>query len=327
MKQVAVTGGTGFVGQGLVQALVQRAVPVRMLVRTAAAAQDVPGIERYTGCLTRPDDLAGLVDNVDTLFHLAGYAHASSRPYPDELDKHRRINLQGSLDLFEAARAAGVRRIVFVSSVKAIGEHTHDCLDERHTRPPQDPYGAIKREIEERLFALAAQAGMELIVLRPALVYGPGVKGNLHNMLRAIDRGRFPPVPDTHNVRSMVSRDDLVRALLLAAEAAAAGQAIVITDGEAYSTRRIYTAMAAALGRSVPHWCIPAAVLRGLGYVGDAGEALLRRPLPFNSTLVARLLQSACYRSVLAESTLGYKPQQRLEDLLPAMVEAYRARA
>ena len=265
MKQVAVTGGTGFVGQGLVQALVQRAVPVRMLVRTAAAAQDVPGIERYTGCLTRPDDLAGLVDNVDTLFHLAGYAHASSRPYPDELDKHRRINLQGSLDLFEAARAAGVRRIVFVSSVKAIGEHHHDCLDEQHTRPPQDPYGAIKREIEERLFALAAQAGMELIVLRPALVYGPGVKGNLHNMLRAIDRGRFPPVPDTHNVRSMVSRDDLVRALLLAAEAAAAGQAIVITDGEAYSTRRIYTAMAAALGRSVPHWCIPAAVLRGLG--------------------------------------------------------------
>lgn len=324
MNKTVVTGASGFVGAALLRALLGRATPLRALVRRSSLLIEHPRIEQQPGDLTDTKSLPALVQGAEVVFHLAGYAHASSRAYADELERHRQINLQGSLNLAAAAASAGVRRFVFVSSVKAIGEHRGDCLDERHTQPPQDPYGQIKRETEERLFEQAARAGMEVVVLRPALVYGAGVKGNLAAMLRAIERGRFPPVPETHNVRSMVSVDDLVQALLLATEAPAAGQALVITDGEAYSTRRLYTSMATALGRAIPGWTLPASALRALGYVGDLGEALLRRPLPFNSTLAARLLESACYRSVLAESRLGFKSRQRLEDVLPAMVAAYR---
>ncbi len=162
-------------------------------------------------------------------------------------------------------------------------------------------------------------------MLRPALVYGPGVKGNLAALLRAIDHQRFPPVAETHNIRSMVSVQDVVAALLAAAvRSEAAGQVCILEDGEAYSTRRIYTAMATALGKPIPAWSLPASMLRGLGRVGDLGETLLRRSLPFNSTLAARLLDSACYRSVCVDAALGFKPQQRLEAVLPAMVRAYR---
>lgn len=322
----AVTGASGFVGGELLRALAARAVPLRLLARRPLPALPENAV-RHCGDLTDPASLQGFLDGVDTLFHLAGYAHAVSAPDPAELERHRHINLEGTRNLFRCAAGAGVRRFVFVSSVKAGGEDAHECLNEHSARLPADPYGRIKRETEDWLFGAGARAGVEISVLRPALVYGPGVKGNLAAMLRAIDRGRFPPVPETHNVRSMVSVQDLVTALLAAgARAEAAGQVCIVEDGEAYSTRRIYTAMAAALGKPVPAWTLPAGVLRALGRIGDVGERLLRRPLPFNGTLASRLLDSACYRSVQAGVLLGFEPRYRFEDVLPEMVRVYRGR-
>ncbi|MBI5463230.1 MAG: NAD-dependent epimerase/dehydratase family protein, partial [Gammaproteobacteria bacterium] len=245
--------------------------------------------------------------------------------HPAEIERHRRINLEGTQNVFRCAAAAGVQRFVFVSSVKAGGEDAQTCLDENSARRPADPYGRIKRETEDWLFEHGARSGVEISVLRPALVYGPGVKGNLAAMLRAIDRGRFPPVPETHNIRSMVSVQDLVVALLAAAtRPEAVGRVCIVDDGEAYSTRRIYTAMAGALGKRIPAWSLPAGAMRILGRVGDFGERLLHRSLPFNGTLATRLLDSACYRSAHADTVLGFQPRNRLEDLLPAMVAAYR---
>ena len=281
-----------------------------------------------TGDLDDPAALSALVQGVDSVLHLAGYAHAHSKPLPAEIELHRRINLEGTRNLYRCAAAAGVRRFVFVSSVKAGGEDAHACLDEYSACLPADPYGLIKRQTEDWLFEQGARDGVEICVLRPALVYGPGVKGNLAAMLRAIDRGRFPPVPETHNIRSMVSVQDLVAALLAArVRPEAAGRVCIIDDGEAYSTRRIYSAMAQALGKRVPAWSLPAGLLRALGHAGDAGEWLLRRTLPFNGTLAARLLDSACYRSAQAGSALGFEPRHRLEDVLPAMVRVYRERS
>lgn len=324
---VAVTGTSGFVGGELLCALAARAVPLRLLARRPLSGlSPLPdGLVVHRGDLVELASLQGFLDGVDTLFHLAGYAHAVSTPDPAELERHRRINLEGTRNLFRCAAGAGVGRFVFVSSVKAGGEDVHDCLDERSARLPADPYGRIKRETEDWLFGEGARAGVEISVLRPALVYGPGVKGNLAAMLRAVDRGRFPPVPETHNVRSMVSVQDLVAALLAAgARTEAAGQVCIVDDGEAYSTHRIYIAMAAALGRPVPWWSVPAGALRALGRAGDLGERLLRRRLPFNGTLASRLLDSACYRSVQAERVLGFRPRYRLEDVLPEMVRVYR---
>jgi nucleoside-diphosphate-sugar epimerase len=166
---------------------------------------------------------------------------------------------------------------------------------------------------------------MHVSILRPTLVYGPGCKGNLASMLRWIDRGLFPPVPDSGNRRSMVDVRDLARAVMLAAEKDAAnGKTYVITDGEDYSTRRIYTGMRAALGKSTSVWSMPGFVMRALGKLGDVYEAVLRRPAPYNSVMCSRLLDSACYRSFHAASDLGFQPAYTLEDALPAMVEAYR---
>lgn len=325
---IAVTGGTGFVGTALLPALSAAGARARLLVRASRSPHCSPQLTVQPGDLADTAALAALVQGADSVLHLAGYAHALSRPDPHELERHRRINLEGTQNLFAAAAAAGVRRFVFVSSVKAGGEDTQACLHEFNARLPADPYGRIKRETEDWLFEHGARRGVEISVLRPALVYGPGVKGNLAAMLRAIDRGRFPPVPESHNSRSMVSVQDLVAALLAAvARPEAAGQVCIINDGETYSTRRIYIAMAQALGKRVPSWSVPAGMLRALGRVGDVGEALLRRALPFNSTLAARLLDSACYRSVQAEKVLGFKPLYRLEDVLPAMVRVYRSQA
>lgn len=325
MREIAVTGATGFIGRALLPALQATGDHARVLVRRPAGNPFAPDVQMQQGDLDDTAALAALTAGADAVIHLAGYAHAASTPSAAELERHRRFNFEGTQNLFRHAAAAGVRRFVFVSSVKAGGEDAHDCLDERHARMPTDPYGLIKRRTEDWLFEQSAHHGMEVCVLRPALVYGPGVKGNLAAMLRAIDRGRFPPLPETHNVRSMVAVHDVVVALLAAAtRPQAAGQICILDDGEAYSTRRIYTAMAAALGRPVPAYCVPPRLLRLLGRVGDVGEAVLRRSLPFNGTLAARLLDSACYHSVQADTRLGFRPRFRLEDQLPAMVAAYR---
>lgn len=325
MHKIAVTGGTGFIGSVLLSTLIEQGGSVRLLSRAPSTAQPAPAISVVTGDLDDPAALSALVRGMDCVIHLAGYAHATSGPIPAEIERHRRINLEGTQNLFRSAATAGVRRFVFVSSVKAGGEDAHACLNEHSSQRPIDPYGRIKRETEDWLFEQGVRTGVEIGVLRPALVYGPGVKGNLAAMLRAIDHRRFPPVAETHNIRSMVSVQDVVAALLAAAtRPEAAGRVCILDDGEAYSTRRIHTAMATALGKPIPSWSLPASVLRCLGRVGDLSETVLRRSLPFNSTLAARLLDSACYRSVRAEAALGFKPQQRLEDVLPAMVRAYR---
>lgn len=327
--KIAVTGGTGFIGAALLPALLARGISVRLLARGSATPRlFASDIDVRSGDLADMAALAALAQGVDCVIHLAGYAHATSKPLPAELERHRRVNLEGTQNLFRCAAEAGVRRFVFVSSVKAGGEDAHECLNEASARLPADPYGRIKRETEDWLFEHGARHGVEISVLRPALVYGPGVKGNLAALLRAIDRGRFPPVPETHNVRSMVSVQDLVVAVLAATvRIEAAGQVCIVDDGEAYSTRRIYTAMANALGKPIPSWSLPAGALRALGHIGDLGEAVLRRSLPFNGTLATRLLDSACYRSIHADTVLGFKPQYRLEDVLPAMVRVYRGAA
>ena len=237
----------------------------------------------------------------------------------------RQVTLEGTRHLLAEAEKSGVQRFIFISSVKAMPEPGAGCLDETATGLPEDEYGLSRRRAEELVLEAGRRTGMHVSILRPALVYGAGCKGNLASMLRWIDRGLFPPVPDTGNCRSMVDVRDLVRAVMLATEKeAAAGKIFLITDGEDYTTRRIYTGMCTALGRSVPQWSVPVPVLRALGKVGDAFGAVLGRPAPFNSRICSRLLDSACYRSVHAASSLGFHPAYKLEDALPAMVEAYR---
>ncbi len=174
--------------------------------------------------------------------------------------------------------------------------------------------------------SIGSDTGMQVSVLRPVLVYGPAVKGNLRRMLQAIDSGRFPPLPETGNQRSMVCVDDLIDAARLVADSPQAdGQVYIVSDDARYSTRQMSHWMHEALGRKPPAWSIPVWVLRAAAVLGDAMEVLSGRPLPLSSAVLQRLLGSACYRSDKIQQQLGWRPRVHLRDCLPAIVSDYRA--
>lgn len=323
--KIAVTGASGFIGAYLVSDLSKRGIEASVLTRRSVDTQALPHLNYHPGDLLQPGSLRQVVKGADVVLHLAGYAHASGRPNYSEITRHHKINLEGTQNLFRCAAEAGVRRFVFVSSVKAGGEHIHECLDESSALMLRDHYGSIKRETEDWLFEEGRHRDLEISVLRPALVYGAGVKGNLAAMLRALDRGWFPPMPETHNIRSMVCVHDVVTALLSAAtRPEATGQVCILTDGEEYSTRRIYNEMSVALSRPIRNWSLPVPLLRSIGLLGDLAEVLMRRQFPVNSRSIVRLLNSACYKSIRAEEVLQFRPQYKLTDILPSMVAAYR---
>ena len=152
-----------------------------------------------------------------------------------------------------------MKRFIFVSSVKAGGSAiTGRCMTEEDQGEPEGIYGKTKREAEIKLLEISHQSSMHVSIVRPSLVYGPGVKGNLRKMLSGIEKGWFPPLPEVGNRRSLIHVDDLVQALLLtAADDRANGEIFIATDGVPHSSREIYVAMCHILEKSVPRWSIP----------------------------------------------------------------------
>jgi len=318
--RVLVSGASGFIGQELCRQLKRVGGVVRALLR-----REVEGPwDEVVYCRLGSDTLpVGTLDGVDTVFHLAGVAHAWG--VPDEI--YWRINLEGTRELVEAAAISGVKRFVFFSSVKAVADpSTGECMDEGWELLPADVYGRSKRGAEEIVLATGREGGMHAVVLRPALVYGPGVRGNLLKIMRLVASGWCPPLSDTGNRRSMVHVEDLCDLALKAVDVPrAAGRIYVAADLHPISTRSLYEGLCRVLGRPVPSWQVPAGLFRLAGRAGDLGSALLRRPLPLDSSLVSRLLDSACYSGRRAREELGWQPQHDLLSSLPEMVAAWRA--
>lgn len=318
-----VTGAAGFVGRALCGALTDDGWQVRALLRRPTAGPWSTCAVAELGTQPVP---AALLAGADVVFHLAGKAHSVEEVGEGDA-AYTRSNVAGTAAVLAAAEHAGVPRVVYLSSVKAAGSAAHGATDESVTAPPDTPYGRSKAEAE-RLVLAAGPGGQHVCVLRPALVYGPGVKGNLLRMLAAVDRGRFPPVPEFGNRRSMVHVRDLVDAArLVAATPAAGGRTYVVTDGRPCSTREIYLAMAAALGRRVPGWSLPRPALRALAPVGDLGGRVRGRRLPFDTTAYQRLAESAWYSSARLERETGFRAGRDLPSALPEVVAAYRAAA
>ncbi|MCU0935260.1 MAG: NAD-dependent epimerase/dehydratase family protein [Gammaproteobacteria bacterium] len=317
---VLVTGATGFVGRTLVRRLLSGpVVPIRALVRRDSTGLSA-GCELAAGDLEDPASLRTVCRGVVTVFHCAGYAHAGRADSGVEADRHWRVNALGTRNLAEAAGQAGVSRFVFLSSVKAVGDPGENCVDESWDAPPTTPYGRAKRQAEQWLQEAGERYGMQAVILRPAMVYGPGGGGNLPRLIEAIRRGRFPPLPRVHNRRSMVHVEDLVQAAVLAAERAeAAGRTYLVTDGVDYSTGDLYAGIRSALGLRPAHRQFPPVLLRLAARAGDLLRAA-RLPTPVDSDAVERLLGSECYRSDRIRAELGYRPTHTLPEALPAIV-------
>lgn len=324
---VLVTGGSGFIGRYLVDALAKREIAVRVLTRGAMGAEIWPKsqVSIFRGDLSDASTLNDLCAGIKTVFHLAGHAHAETDPAGHDAEMHTATTVKGTENLLNACEKSGIKRFVFFSSVKAMGESTSTMLDESQPAKPTTFYGEAKLRAEKAISEFGERQDVKTCNLRLPIVYGMGSKGNLPRMIEAIDRNRFPPLPEVGNKRSMVHVADVVQAALLVADNdRAAGKTYIVTDERPYSTRQIYVWIRQALGRPIPRWTTPERALRGAARIGDMIGRVRGRRFMLDSQALDKLIGSAWYSSERIAKELGYRPTRDLESTLPEMVNEYR---
>ncbi len=311
---VLVSGASGFIGSRLSKALALNGLNVRGMARQAPAGNVV------VADLSAPAALLAACAGADTVFHCAGYAHAFSSLSGDDAAMHWRINFEGTHNLLEAAGQAGVKRFVFLSSVKAMADPGNLLASEDFPGEPATAYGQSKLAAEAAVLEAGKRYGMHVVNLRLSMVYGAGGRGNLERMGRLVQRGLFPPLPDTGNHRSLVHVDDVVSAMrLVAGDDRANGRTYIVASQEAPSGRQLYDALRAALGLSRCHWSIPESAIRFAARLGDGLEAVTRRRLPLDSEALDRLLGSAWYSPARIERELGWRTRISLDEGLREM--------
>lgn len=274
--RVLVTGARGFVGSALCRCLRDRRYTV---------------IEGQRGAPL----LAAM--GVDVVVHLASRVHMMGETADDVLPLYRAANTEATLDLARQAAAVGVRRFVFVSTVKVNGEGENRAYRESDPPQPTDPYAISKWEAEQGLRQIAATSGMQVVIVRPPLVYGPGVKANFLAMMRWVSRGLPLPLGAIDNRRSLVALDNLVDFLLTCCtHPAAANETFLVSDGDDLSTSELLRRMAAALGRPARLLPVPGALL-------TAAASLLGK-----GKVARRLCGSLCVDSAKARRVLQWSP-------------------
>jgi len=296
MKNILITGATGFIGQRLVKATDSK---IKILSRKKQHDLETIVCDFEKGSIP-----SNTLDGIDIVFHLAGFAH-DIRDASKIADLYYEVNVSATVQLANLAVKSGVKRFVFVSSVKAGGNPPIGiCANEKDQRNAEDVYGRTKREAELKLLEIGQVSGMHVSIIRPSLVYGPDVKGNLQLMLSGIGKGWFPPLPETGNRRSMIHVDDLVRAILLVADDDRAnGEIFIATDGKPYSSREIYSTMCYIVGKSVPKWSVPKFLFDAVSLISPRIKYKLHK-----------LLGDECYSSAKLEA-LGFKAQKTLKDM------------
>jgi UDP-N-acetyl-alpha-D-quinovosamine dehydrogenase len=297
--RILVTGASGFVGRAVLDAL--KGQPQHELRAALRAERDLgPGVECVRiGDIGADTDWRAALDGREVVIHTAARVHVMRETAVDALAEFRKINVAGSLNLARQAARAGVRRFIFISSVKVNGEGRPDgrpyVADDEPA--PADPYALSKLEAERGLRELAAGTGMEVVIIRPPLVYGPGVRANFLSMMRCLSRGIPLPLGAVHNRRSLVALDNLVDLVLTCIEhPAAANQVFLVSDEEDLSTSELLQRLGRALGRPARLLPVPVPLL-------ELGARLLGR-----ASLAQRLCGSLQMDIGKTRTLLGWTP-------------------
>jgi len=307
---IIVTGATGFVGSRLVDRIGRQGVyGLTCAVRRAGSSSY--GHEILVEGLNSDTDWSAALKDQEVVVHAAARAHVMKEEAADPLAEYRKVNVDGTLNLARQAVDAGVKRFVYISSIKVNGEETIEGVpfNADDLPAPQDPYGISKMEAEECLKRLAAESGLEVVIVRPPLVYGPGVKGNFASMMKLIEKGLPLPLGAVGNKRSLVALDNLIDLIITCIDhPAAANQIFLAGDGEDLSTTQLLRGVARAMGKRPCLVPVPPGLLL-------VGASLLGK-----KAIAQRLLGSLQVDISKARDLLGWQPPLSVEEGLAKAV-------
>jgi nucleoside-diphosphate-sugar epimerase len=315
VTRVLVTGANGFIGQALCRELKSAGFEVTGAVRDKAGCNDASFDAVAIGALGPDTDWHEALDGAEVVVHLAGRAHATDGRNQAALALYRRINVEGTRRLAEAARESGVDRFIFLSSVKVHGEASGArAFTERDLPAPRDPYGISKWQAEQALLRASEGTNLAPVILRAPLVYGAGVKGNFHSLLRICASPLPLPFGAVGNRRSLIYLANLTAAIReCVTNAGARGKTFLLRDGEDISTPELIRRLRAALGRPARLVALPPSTLRLLaGIIGRKAAA-------------ARLLETLTVDDGLIRSSLGWTPPHGLDQGLRETAQWYGA--
>ena len=338
--RILVTGANGFVGRQLCAELLRQGHEVRAAIRSSAQLPE--GVEAVVvGNIDSDTVWADALQGVDTVIHLAARVHVMKDKAADPFTEFLKVNLYGTSNLAQQAASAGVKRLVYVSTIKVNGESTansnpsdtltpspspskgegnvvdegrkNKVFTESDEPGPQDAYGISKWQAEQALQRISKETKLEIVIVRPPLVYGPGVKGNFFSLLAAIDKGFPLPLAGARNLRSLVYVGNLVDALIACAiHPSTAGQTYLVSDGEDVSTATLVEKISQALGRNNRSFYVSPGLLRAAATVLGRGDQL------------DRLFGTLRVNDQKLRNELGWVPPYTLEQGLRATADWYR---
>lgn len=317
MDKILVTGCSGFIGSALVTHLSSKGVSGICTLRQKRS-RPVPGWQDIlVGDINDETDWSTAIVNVDVVIHLAAHVHIMKETEQDLNNLYRSINVNGTEQLAKQAAAAGVRRFVFLSSVKVNGESTdgRGPFVETEKPCPIDPYGISKLEAEQVLLEISKKTGMEVVIIRPPLVYGPGVKANYLTMMYWLGKGLPLPFGAIHNRRSLIALDNLVDLITTCIDhIAAANEIFLVSDGEDLSTTDLLRRMAIAMDKPTRLITVPQGILKlGMKLLGKAD-------------LAQRLCGSLQVNISKTHDVLGWNPPFTVDEALRKTALDYLAR-
>ena len=320
---VLITGATGFVGRRLTEYLPSQHpnIHLRLAVRKItqnimdAHLQSNPRVRlEVVGDINAQTDWAQALTGVDVVIHLAARVHVMQDHASDPLQEYRQANTASSLHLAQTAAKAGVKRLIYLSSIKVNGEATEPQkpFSEDSLPAPIDPYGVSKWEAELGIEKICLQTGMEFVAIRPPLIYGPGVKANFKKLMQLVAKGLPLPLGAIANQRSMLALDNLISFIDVAmTHPAAANQCFLLSDGQDLSTTQLLKLLARGLHQSLWLIPIPTVILQALAkMVGQSSAS-------------ERLLGSLQIDSSKARQLLGWKPPLTVEEGIALTTEYY----